>query len=124
MDPNNYCTNCGNPVNIHSQFCTNCGNKITKNRKLNNTIYTNGPRVIYHKPWLATLLSFFLVGLGQFYNGQIFKGTIFVALLYFLISISLYIPTLGFLYLIFWVYILYDAYKNAKKINEKQELFL
>ena len=64
-------------------------------------------------PILAVILSFFIPGLGQFYTGQLMKAValfvlaaIFAALSTMLIGIPLY--------LIVWVYSMYDAYVSAK----------
>ncbi|MFH1996820.1 MAG: hypothetical protein ABIJ27_07515 [Candidatus Omnitrophota bacterium] len=54
-------------------------------------------------PGLAAVLSFFIGGMGQIYNGQILKG-----ILIFCTSL-LIIP---------WIYGIFDAYAVAKKINE------
>ncbi|MFA5008465.1 MAG: hypothetical protein WC546_04525 [Candidatus Omnitrophota bacterium] len=55
-----------------------------------------------HSPALAAILSFIIAGLGQMYNGQVWKG-----LLIFLTSL-LVIP---------WIVGIFDAYFVAKKIN-------
>jgi len=54
------------------------------------------PPKFYKNPSTATILSFFFMGLGQIYNGQIGKGT----------------PIL-------WIWGMVDANNSAKKINEK-----
>jgi len=70
---------------------------------------------------LAAVLSFFIVGLGQIYNGQIGKG-IGLIILYAVILASWLIqfdirliatPML----IAMWIYGIYDAYKTAQKIN-------
>ncbi|MDD4955699.1 MAG: hypothetical protein PHP17_06655 [Candidatus Omnitrophica bacterium] len=55
-----------------------------------------------HSASLAAILSFFVAGLGQMYNGQAWKG-----LLIFVTSL-LFVP---------WVIGIFDAYFTAKKIN-------
>jgi len=62
---------------------------------------------------IAVVLSFLIPGLGQVYVGKIGLGVlmilfsfIFVALMFLLIGIPLY--------LILWVYSMYDAYKSAE----------
>lgn len=69
-------------------------------------------------PGVAVVLSFFIPGLGQIYNGQIMKGIIFIILASvfgFLTEVLIgYI-----LYPLFWIYNLYDAYNTAKVINER-----
>lgn len=67
-------------------------------------------------PGLAAVLSFFLPGLGQIYNGQIAKGLFFVVLA--AVFGWLTVVVIGFLlYPILWVYGIYDAYKTAERIN-------
>lgn len=74
-------------------------------------------------PVLAVVLSFFICGLGQIYNGQVMKGLMFL-LLYILLWVVagfLVIAVVGFclfpLPLLLWLYGLYDAYTVAEKIN-------
>lgn len=114
-----YCTKCGSSVDESNKFCNNCGNHLSTNRKpLNNNVYVNNEMVINDKnPWLAALLSFFLLGFGQFYNGQILKGITFLGIFFFLIFISLATGQAGFLSTLFLFYIVYDAYKSARNIN-------
>jgi TM2 domain-containing membrane protein YozV len=67
-------------------------------------------------PGLAAVLSFFLPGLGQIYNGQIAKGIFFLALA----SLFMWLMgiVIGFvLYPVLWIYAIYDAYRTAERIN-------
>jgi TM2 domain-containing membrane protein YozV len=67
-------------------------------------------------PGLAAVLSFFVTGLGQIYNGQILKGLIFFAIS--LLNVLLMWVLIGFITApLFWIYGIYDAYKNAERIN-------
>jgi TM2 domain-containing membrane protein YozV len=62
-------------------------------------------------PLLAAILSFFIPGLGQFYNGQFLKavGLFILAVIAGTIGIILlYIPLL-----VVWLYGMYDAYTTA-----------
>ena len=69
-------------------------------------------------PGVATVLSFFFMGLGQIYNGQIGKGIMFIIL--YAISIALMFVIVGFITTpILWLWGLVDANKSAKKINEE-----
>lgn len=95
---------------------------------------------------IATVLSFFIPGLGQIYNGQILKGVLFLIMIPLIIVIGVVImatnthqtcnwwgcsPSLdpssigiGFLVIIifvpiFWIYNLYDAYNTAKRTWEE-----
>ncbi|WP_062400124.1 hypothetical protein [Methanogenium cariaci] len=65
-------------------------------------------------PLLALILSFFIPGLGQFYTGQFLKAILlFVAagVLAFFWFTLIAIPPL---YLIVWIYSMYDAYTEAQ----------
>jgi len=69
-------------------------------------------------PGVATVLSFFFMGLGQIYNGQIGKGIIFIVL--YAISVALMLVIVGFITTpILWLWGMVDANKSAKKINEE-----
>ena len=78
---------------------------------------TNGSSPVYYKnPGLAAILSFFYMGLGQIYNGQIGKGVAFIVM--YTISAFLIIILIGFITTpTLWIYGMYDAYKSAEKIN-------
>jgi TM2 domain-containing membrane protein YozV len=84
-------------------------------------------------PGVAALLSFFFVGAGQIYNGQILKGILMVLAFWVLGAISLALTLADSLYggltnwlwlllpflLALWFYGIFDAYKMAIKINEE-----
>jgi TM2 domain-containing membrane protein YozV len=84
-------------------------------------------------PGVAALLSFFFVGAGQIYNGQILKGVLMVIAFWVLGAISLVLTLSNWLYggftnwlyllppffLALWFYGIFDAYKMAIKINEE-----
>ena len=74
------------------------------------------PPVFYKNPGLAAVLSFFWMGLGQIYNGQIAKGIAFIV--FYAISWLLVFVVIGLLTTpILFIYGIYDAYKSAQKIN-------
>ncbi len=74
------------------------------------------PPVFYKNPGLAAVLSFFYMGLGQIYNGQMSKGIFFI--IAYTISWIMMIIVIGFLTTpVMWIYGMYDAYKSAEKIN-------
>lgn len=73
--------------------------------------------VFYKNPGIAAVLSFFYMGLGQIYNGQIAKGIVFIVA--YTISWILMIVLIGFITTpIMFIYGMYDAYKSAEKINQ------
>ncbi len=74
------------------------------------------PPPMYKNPGLAAVLSFFFMGLGQIYNGQIAKGIAFIVI--YSISWLLIFILVGFLTTpILFIYGMYDAYSSAEKIN-------
>lgn len=75
-----------------------------------------GPPPQYKNPGLAAVLSFFFMGLGQIYNGQIAKGVAFV--IFYSISWVLWIVVIGiFITPVLWIWGMIDAYKSAEKLN-------
>ncbi len=78
---------------------------------------TNGNSPVFYKnPGLAAVLSFFFMGLGQIYNGQLAKGIFFIII--YSLSALLMMIVIGLITTpILWIYGMYDAYKSAEKIN-------
>jgi len=76
----------------------------------------NAP-VFYKNPGLAAVLSFFWMGLGQIYNGQLAKGILFMIVYGF--SWVLMFVLIGFITTpILFIYGIWDAYSSAEKINQ------
>jgi len=72
----------------------------------------------YKNPAVATILSFFFMGLGQIYNGQIGKGILF--LVAYIISLLLMFILIGLITTpILWIWGMIDANNSAKRINEE-----
>lgn len=77
---------------------------------------TPAPPVFYKNPGLAAVLSFFFMGLGQIYNGQIGKGILFIVI--YAISWILMWVLIGLITTpILFIYGIWDAYSSAQKIN-------
>ena len=72
-------------------------------------------------PGIAAVLSFFICGLGQIYNGQILKGIIII-ICYALSWLLMYLVVGFVLVPILWIWGMYDAYRTAEKINKKNAL--
>ncbi len=67
-------------------------------------------------PGAATVLSLFIPGAGQVYNGQIFKGIMFICAL--TVSYWLVFVLIGFILVpIVWIWAMVDANKAAQRIN-------
>jgi TM2 domain-containing membrane protein YozV len=88
---------------------------------IRQTTVTVPPQIDYRQPLknpgVAAVLSFFFVGLGQIYNGQIAKGIGMIIL--GVICILLMLAVIGFIaYPILWLWGIYDAYHTAESINQ------
>jgi len=67
-------------------------------------------------PLVAVILSFFIPGLGQLYTGQLMKAIILFVLAVIFATLSfMLLFGVSLLYLIVWVYSMYDAYVSAKR---------
>jgi TM2 domain-containing membrane protein YozV len=70
---------------------------------------------------LAAVLSFFISGLGQIYNGQILKGLVIIVVQ--VINGALTTILIGWIPLaIVWVWAIIDAYREAEHINARRGL--
>lgn len=86
----NICSDCS--VNLKGElYCKSCLAEKTG----------GGKKKQEHSPALAAILSFIIAGLGQIYNGQVWKGV-------FIFITSLFV--------IPWIFGIFDAYFVAKKI--------
>lgn len=104
-----FCANCGNEIDEKAEICPKCGVRV-KQVPVQREMKSSG---------IAVILSFFIPGLGQIYNGQIGKGILFI-IIGFILALSM-IVLIGFvLYPIFWIYNMYDAYKSAEGMNLEQ----
>ena len=102
-----YCKSCGSEILAEAEICPKCGVR-QKAEQIKN-------------PAIAAILSFFWVGLGQIYNGQIGKGLLFIGIQ--IVNVFLMFILIGFLtYLALWIYGIYDAYTTAEKINRGEEV--
>ena len=70
---------------------------------------------------VAAVLSFFISGLGQIYNGQIIKGLFIVVVQ--AINLALTVILIGWIpFAIVWVWAIFDAYSVAERINAGRQL--
>ena len=68
-------------------------------------------------PGIAAVLSFFICGLGQIYNGQILKGLMMMGC--YLVAWLLVYVLIGFIIVpILWIWGMYDAYRTAERLNK------
>lgn len=140
-----FCTECGAELrDPTSKFCRECGAQIqtqpppaTEEQSAVPPLQARQPEIspdqpqteeityVHKSPAIATLLSFFVPGLGQLYNGQMGKGIgmiILAAILILVVPMIFYgMGTFGLvLYIFLWLFGMYDAYKIAKSINARK----
>lgn len=78
--------------------------------------YGSPPVYAPRSPGLALVASFLVPGLGQFINGEIGKGLVF--LIAYLVAIISVVLIVGFLLVpALWIWAMVDAYRSAKTWN-------
>lgn len=110
------CHNCGKET-PDGKFCESCGAPLQVTQTFQQPPH-GVSQAKKKNPALALIASFILCGVGQMYNGQILKGVIMLVVLFiaYLIAIS-GDEALWVLYIILWLFGMYDAYTTAVKIN-------
>jgi TM2 domain-containing membrane protein YozV len=94
-------------------------NNENSEKEIKNDEKSSNSEITYHKGvWRSTIASLIFPGLGQFINGQILKGIVFIVLTFLFTVLSNYVLILSIFYFAFHIYAMYDAYKSAKYINE------
>lgn len=69
-------------------------------------------------PMLAVIISFFLPGIGSIVTGKTLMGIIIFILALISWAAIYFVGAIAFiLYMIVWLYGLYDAYSGAKTMN-------
>lgn len=95
-----FCSNCGEQIDVHAEICPHCGVRVATQPSTKN-------------PTTAVILSFFVVGLGQVYNGKYMKAIIMFVLA--VVSAMLWGIGIGVITsLIIWIWSMTDAWKVAK----------
>ncbi len=117
-----YCTNCGAAISRAAEICPECGVRQLTDPTAGGGgggVAAGGGSENEKDPGLAAVLSFFVTGLGQIYNGEIGKGIALMlvqafnfVLIFFLIGL--------FTFPVVWLFGIYDAYQSAERINERR----
>jgi TM2 domain-containing membrane protein YozV len=116
------CTRCGSEIPPGDSVCVQCGRKLyftgdtpyysmapVTSSAVGTVIEPSDPP---KKAFIALLLSMFVVGVGQIYLGQVFKGlSIFIA------AVMMAIVTMGVAALAVWMVAMIDAYIIGKKLE-------
>jgi TM2 domain-containing membrane protein YozV len=101
-----FCQKCGKDIG-DSDYCPHCGTKNGEREK--EVINTRSPGV-------AAILSFFIPGLGQIYNGQLTDGIgAMVCIGIFLVMIPVFHVWAILLLLAFWIWCIRNAYVGPSR---------
>lgn len=66
---------------------------------------------------LALILFLIIPGLGQIYIGQSSKGIMMIVAIIVIAFLAMFLVFFGVLYIVLWLYAMYDAFKGAKEYN-------
>ncbi|HEX3001853.1 MAG TPA: hypothetical protein VHN82_05740, partial [Methanoregula sp.] len=120
------CPVCGTKIPYSDNYCYSCD----RNFEDQNPGGSDHPRLDLEKeewrtPWVAAALSAAGIGLGQFYNGETLKGTLFLAVFFgALAALPLFTPVNPVFFLaVVWAVAVADAGLSAGKINRLQKHF-
>jgi len=111
-----FCSKCGQANADDASYCRFCATPIAPGRQQRIVVMRPAK-----SPGVAAVLSFFICGLGQIYNGQIGKGIAMI--IAYLISWSLCVFVIGFITTpVLWIWGMIDAYNTADRINHESQL--
>jgi TM2 domain-containing membrane protein YozV len=106
-----FCSKCGQANADDARYCRFCATTLAPETQQRVVVVRPAK-----SPGVAAVLSFFVCGLGQIYNGQIGKGIAMI--IAYLISWYLCVLLIGFITTpILWIWGMIDAYKTAERIN-------
>jgi TM2 domain-containing membrane protein YozV len=122
-----FCSSCGSPNEDSAKFCQKCGTPLAGRTAapppppppIDNRARGQAPPVIAagekrfaegKSPVVALILSLLIVGVGQFYNGDMKKGAIMLA-----IAIVAGALTIGLGWLAAMIWSAIDAYQVASR---------
>ena len=117
-----FCPNCGTANDDNAKFCHKCGQQLgsatpspqggapdERLRGGGQVVATGDKRYATGKnPTVALILSLVIVGVGQFYNGDVKKGAVMLVG-----GIVLVLLTAGIGWIPVWIWSMYDAYQVA-----------
>lgn len=105
-----FCQTCGAEINDLAEICPKCGVRVQVIKepiKQHKELKSSGT---------AAICSFFIPGLGQWYNGQFVQGIVFLIMV--VVAILLMAVGIGFILApVVWFWSIYDAYKTAERTH-------
>ena len=121
-----YCPYCGTKIKREGNYCISCRRTFV-DPPVEHVSETVQPHAMTEpkRPWVSAVLSFFGVGMGQFYNGDTLKGLALVSLFvatFFLLPRFIQVTPLIAIFFI-WAVAVPDAYLSAKQINNHKKPF-
>lgn len=114
-----YCQNCGAQLPDGAKFCDRCGAKTGVEGTGSSTSEYDMASIMVNKKSeaLALILSLIIPGLGQIYIGQMSKGIMMIVAAIIIGALSLFLLFPVIIYLVLWIYGMYDAFQGAKEYN-------
>lgn len=123
-----FCIHCGFNIDESSNFCQKCGNETTDNPVVESKIESNITKVKkLQRPveWkseaIAVILAIVLTGLGHFYINHFKRGGIFLGIGILTVVLSFVNEFIAIISIPFWIFTVYDAYKQCKIYNKHLE---
>jgi len=114
-----FCPYCGSIITADEFFCRACHRRLTDQADLDAPVNRNPGTYVVHlrKTYLSAILSCTAVGLGQFYNGDTFRG-----LAFFLAFMVVSFGNVGqdlhtYLYFGVWIAAVIEALVSTYRIN-------
>jgi TM2 domain-containing membrane protein YozV len=114
-----FCPYCGSIITADEYFCRACHRRLTDQADLDAPYHQKAGTYVVHlrKTYLSALLSCTAVGLGQFYNGDTFRGLAFF-LAFILVSFGYIGQDLRtYLYFGIWAAAVVEALVSSYRIN-------
>jgi TM2 domain-containing membrane protein YozV len=120
-----FCPYCGTKVVRDDNYCISCRRTFVDPPVDNSISSPEEVKREWRKSTLAAILSLAGVGLGQFYNGETYKGLIFLTIVIgalFILPVYTSLSPL-IVVLVVWAASVADAYLSAEKINQLKKPF-
>ena len=115
-----FCQKCGFEIKDESNFCAKCGHELKETNGQKSISETEKIlRPVQEKRIIVTIiLSLVYTGLGHLYLNQTKKGLIFIGIGTVFVVLSLIEEWFGLTFLPFYIWVIYDAYKQCKLYNQ------
>jgi len=129
----NFCSNCGEKLSTYVEKCPKCHSVLHEHDKHVQPARPDFQPLPYKSPGTTALIAFLgglfaLPGIGHMYVGKVRRGIVILIggfllfftllfVIYFLFSVNSLFPA-SLVYLIYFIWQIFDARKLAKKFNE------